>query len=334
MATYTGTSVTTTPGVQSSTSGTDTANAIVATQSNASGGNSAVAATNNAGGNNLGSAVWATCNTTQGYGVKGINSASGGYAIFGNATGGGSSYGVLGEGAVGVWGSGIGSGNAGVWGYNIGSGGWGVYGEGYTYGVYGYTTNGVYGVYSQGAAYVLGNLTVSGSITAGTKDFKIDHPLDPANKYLSHGCVESPDRKNVYDGVIEADKKGEAVVTMPAYFDALNGDFRYQLTALGGPAPDLHIKSELSGGKLVIAGAKPKQRVSWQVTGIRRDAYSRKNPLVVEEEKPAKHKGLYLHPEAHGQPAEKHVEHETTEQRRKKSESAAKDLESRRQAKP
>ncbi len=32
---------------------------------------------------------------------------------------------------------------------------------------------------------------MTGAITAGVKDFKIDHPLDPTNKYLYHSSVES-----------------------------------------------------------------------------------------------------------------------------------------------
>src|SRR3712207_8303809 len=38
---------------------------------------------------------------------------------------------------------------------------------------------------------------------SGNKLFKIDHPLDPQNKYLSHTTVESSERKNVYDGVVQ-----------------------------------------------------------------------------------------------------------------------------------
>ena len=56
----------------------------------------------------------------------------------------------------------------------------------------------------------------------------IDHPLDPANKYLYHSFVESPDMKNIYDGVITTDANGDATVVMPDYFEALNKDFRYQ----------------------------------------------------------------------------------------------------------
>jgi hypothetical protein len=51
-----------------------------------------------------------------------------------------------------------------------------------------------------------GNVSVSGSLSKGGGSFKIDHPLDPANKYLYHSFVESPDMKNIYDGVATLDE--------------------------------------------------------------------------------------------------------------------------------
>ena len=79
--------------------------------------------------------------------------------------------------------------------------------------------------------------------------FKIDHPLDPHNKYLSHSFVESPDMKNIYDGVVVFDDKGGAEIKLPDWFGALNKDFRYQLTAMGAPGPNLYIAEEICEGK-------------------------------------------------------------------------------------
>lgn len=135
----------------------------------------------------------------------------------------------------------------------------------------------------------------------------IDHPLDPANKYLLHSFVESPDMKNVYDGVVELDAKGEATVEMPAWFEALNRDFRYQLTAVGAPAPDLHVKSGINKNQFVIAGGAAGQAISWQVTGIRQDAYAKAHPIEVEVAKVGKEKGRYLHPKEHGKSAAKRI---------------------------
>ena len=55
-----------------------------------------------------------------------------------------------------------------------------------------------------------GDVSVSGTLTAGTKHFKIDHPLDPANKYLSHASVESSEMMNIYTGNVTTDAQGEA----------------------------------------------------------------------------------------------------------------------------
>ena len=51
--------------------------------------------------------------------------------------------------------------------------------------------------------------------------------------------------KNVYDGIVILDNKGEAEVELPDWFGALNKDFRYQLTAIGAPGPNLYIAEEI-----------------------------------------------------------------------------------------
>jgi hypothetical protein len=168
---------------------------------------------------------------------------------------------------------------------------------------------GVMGITHNGplAGLFQGNVGVTGSLTKAGGGFKIDHPLDPANKYLNHSFVESPDMKNVYDGVVILDAQGEAVVELPKWFDALNKDFRYQLTAIGAPGPNLYIAEEISRDHFKIAGGTPKMKVSWQVTGIRKDAWAQEHLLVVEEEKLDKERDHYLHPKLYNQPEEKDV---------------------------
>jgi len=150
------------------------------------------------------------------------------------------------------------------------------------------------------AGYFSGNVTVTGTMSKGGGSFKIDHPLDPENKYLYHSFVESPDMKNVYDGVVMLDSHGEASVDLPDWFDALNRDFRYQLTAIGAPGPDLYIAEKISGNRFKIAGGKPGMEVSWQVTGIRQDAFANAHRIPVEEDKPDEERGNYLYPREHG----------------------------------
>jgi hypothetical protein len=38
---------------------------------------------------------------------------------------------------------------------------------------------------------------------------------------------------NVYNGNVSTDADGNATVELPSYFEAINGDFRYQLTVIG-----------------------------------------------------------------------------------------------------
>ena len=124
-----------------------------------------------------------------------------------------------------------------------------VVGISYDYGVVGVSNNlaGLYGKSVNDYAAVLdGNVTITGNLQKAGGSFKIDHPLDPANKYLSHSFVESPDMKNVYDGVVVLDNKGKAEIELPDWFGILNKDFRYQLTAIGAPGPNLYIAEEIS----------------------------------------------------------------------------------------
>ena len=91
-----------------------------------------------------------------------------------------------------------------------------------------------------------GKVKITGNLEKAGGSFKIDHPLNPANKYLCHSFVESPDMKNVYDGVVVLDNKGKAEIELPDWFGIANKDFRYQLTAIGAPGPNLYIAEEIS----------------------------------------------------------------------------------------
>ena len=169
-----------------------------------------------------------------------------------------------------------------------------VYGTGMNYAIYGYKTGG--GNY---AGYFSGNVYATGSITAGAARSRVDHPLDPENMYLNHSSVESPEMKTIYDGVVVLDADGAAWVEMPEWFEALNMAFRYQLTCIGGHAP-VYVAEEVQSNRFQIAGGAPGLKVSWQVTGVRHDAYATAHRVPVEEMKPADERGLYVHPDALG----------------------------------
>jgi hypothetical protein len=153
------------------------------------------------------------------------------------------------------------------------------------------------------AGLFLGDVDVVGNVSKSGGSFKIDHPLDPANKYLYHSFVESPDMKNIYDGTIVTDGGGLATVTLPDWFEALNSDFRYQLTVIGQFAQAI-VASEINNNSFTIQTDKPNVKVSWQVTGIRQDAWAKAHRIPVEEDKAQADQGHYLHPELFGHKGE------------------------------
>jgi hypothetical protein len=148
-----------------------------------------------------------------------------------------------------------------------------------------------------------------GGIYGAFKAFRIDHPLDPENKYLNHFCPESNEMLNFYRGNVVLDANGEATVNLPDYFQSINVDYSYNLTAVGSPAPGLYVATEIDNNKFTIAGGKPGMKVSWQVTGVRNDAYILSHPekRINEVPKQAEHRGLYIHPESFGKGQDKAI---------------------------
>jgi hypothetical protein len=256
--------------------------------------------------------VHGTSASQDGRGVYGLATGSGGqiYGVYGEATGTeGTSFGVYGEGlhGVGVHGVGIlgvaGIGYTGVYGHSVGD-------TGLNYGVHGIADHD-----SAYAGYFSGRVHVTGDLSAGgAKSFKIDHPLDPANQYLYHFAVESPEVRNVYEGVATLDDNGAAEVQLPAYFSAINTDgYRYQLTPLGAAMPNLHVAREIEGNVFAIGGGEADLRVSWQITAVRNDPYLRDHRPQAETPKSEEEVGRYLYPQGYGQPDSLRMDYERTE---------------------
>ncbi|GAB4553433.1 MAG: hypothetical protein Tsb0013_15860 [Phycisphaerales bacterium] len=180
--------------------------------------------------------------------------------------------------------------------------GTGVRGEatgagGANYGVYGLSSSpSGWGVFSAGR---LG--------AAGTKSFCIDHPLAPEDWYLMHYSMEAPEPLNRYSGNVILDANGVGLVQLPDYFGAINTDFRYTLTAIGAPAPNLHIAREVEGNVFAIAGGQPGMKVSWEVTARRNDAFVRQMGAPVEVQKAQQDRGRYLMPELYDAGPDKRI---------------------------
>jgi hypothetical protein len=229
-------------------------------------------------------------------GVLGLNTSSGNYGYLG-----GPGVGVYGQSNNSIASHGVegkSSSNIGVYGENTSSG---------NYGYLGGPDVAVYGkqVSSDGyAGYFSGHVHVTGTLSKGGGSFKIDHPLDPEHKYLYHSFVESPDMMNIYNGNVVTDENGFAEIALPDWFEALNKDFRYQLTVIGRFAQAI-VEEEIHDNRFTIRTNFGHVKVSWQVTGIRKDPWAEAHRIPVEEVKPPQEQGTYLYPKEWGQPEEK-----------------------------
>jgi len=151
-----------------------------------------------------------------------------------------------------------------------------------------------------------GNAYFAGDVDCSNCGSKLDDPLDPANKFLHHSVVESPEMMNVYNGNITTNGSGLATVVLPRYFEALNRDFRYQLTVIGKFAQAM-VAQEISQNQFTIKTSEPNVKVSWQVTGIRHDPWANAHRIPDEMDKPANKRGYYLHPDLYGAGPDKNI---------------------------
>ncbi len=292
---------------------TSSSSAAVVGNDNTSGGSAAVAGTSTNGTGVVATGITGLLGTGAGEDGVGV-SASGNLGVYANGNAAGvygvstNSTGVIGTSTnyIGVYGSGGATGVTGV--SSSGPGVVAQSGTAWALDAYGTSTaTGVLAGSASGwAAWFNGNVDVDGNLSKAGGSFKIDHPLDPANKYLYHSFVESPDMMNIYNGNVTTDAQGDVVVTLPNWFETLNRDFRYQLTVIGQFAQAI-VASEIADGRFSIKTDKPNVKVSWQVTGVRQDAWANAHRIPVEQEKPAAERGFYLHPELYGAPEEKGV---------------------------
>lgn len=169
------------------------------------------------------------------------------------------------------------------------------------YGVFGDTDGAGWAVYASG-----------NSGASGTKSFRIDHPLDPENKYLLHYSSEAPEPMNFYSGNAVTGADGYAWVQLPEYFDAINRDIRYQLTVIDsdGEFAQAIVSKKVNKNRFQIRTSRPLVEVSWRIEAVRNDAYVRHYPQPVEVEKSSLERGSFEHPEIWGQDAERSFFHD------------------------
>jgi hypothetical protein len=186
---------------------------------------------------------------------------------------------------------------------NVEANGFGVYGTG-KIGVFGHMKPEFASQAGTSAAAIYGD----GWLVASAKQFRIDHPLDPANKVLNHVCPESNEALNIYSGNITTNGQGEATVQLPAYFEAINKDFRYTLTPIGQFSQAI-VQQKVANNRFVIKTDKPNVEVSWMITAVRNDLFIQRYPVQAEVEKAPHERGKYLRPELFGKPADQGLFH-------------------------
>lgn len=160
------------------------------------------------------------------------------------------------------------------------------------------TTYGVYG--AAGSPDGFGVFALGALGASGTKSFRIDHPLDPENKYLLHYATESPMPQNFYVGNVVTDADGYAWVTLPDYFSEINKNFKYQLTIVGKTFAQAVVWEKIKGNRFQIRTNAPNIEVSWRVDADRNDVYVRNRPPQDVVAKQAPEKGRYQHPQFYG----------------------------------
>ncbi len=262
--------------------------------------------------------VWGSTTSINATGVYGEANAAGSIGVWGHSY---ENTGVYGDSwnGYGVWG--VSTRSAGVYGRSYSLASYGVFATGPYIGI-GAETTGVstnrIAIHGQNfnastgwAGFFNGNVHSTGTISSPASGFTIDHPLNPANRTLSHATVESPEMKTIYDGVIVTDEDGQAVVLLPDYFQSLNQDFRYQLTVIGVFAQAI-VSSEIEDNQFTIMTDQPNVKVSWQVTGVRHDPYTAWQPLVVETAKAEDQIGKYWQPQAYSLPPELGIYYQST----------------------
>lgn len=147
---------------------------------------------------------------------------------------------------------------------------------------------GVYGKSTDGyAGYFEGDVKVTGVLTEPAVTVRINHPLEPQSKTLDLAGVIADEPVITLSGNVLLGADGRAEITVPPWFSAVAGGFRYQVTPLGNPAPGLFVAAEIQNGRFTVAGGCAGLKVSWQVTGARMDAYAQAYPFQAEQQKVA-----------------------------------------------
>ncbi len=265
------------------------------------------------------------------YGIRGYSASPGGNAgnfsgpnsdtVYVLNTGAGRGMQVVSNSDTAIWAT-TSTGLAGIDGRNGTSNNYAVFGRNYagsgnSYGVVGSSDGGGFGLFAFGQVGA-----------TGAKPFRIDHPLDPENKYLLHYSSESPTPQNFYSGNVKTGRDGKAWVELPEYFSEINTDFKYQLTIVDDSESSNFVMAKIgrkiTENRFLIMTNQPNVEVSWRVEATRNDRWMRRNGAKTEVEKTGDERGLYQHPEFYGQGPERGINYKMDYAKRTKKQPQAK----------
>jgi hypothetical protein len=215
-------------------------------------------------------------------GVRGVTASNGDSGVIGVNSGNG--WGVYGGSAGGTGVEGNSTSWYGVYGHSTSSDGvHGVSDSNFSAGVGGISTNHGTGVYGssaapgragwfQGPVQIDGDVLINGHLTCNPSpcgSLQTNDLSNPGKDPGTNSPVESADTVDLYTGDITTDAKGEALVILPSDVEALNHDFRYQLTIVGDQFAQARVSSKIKNDSFSIMTDKPNIEVSWQLVGIR-----------------------------------------------------------------
>ena len=141
-----------------------------------------------------------------------------------------------------------------------------------------------------------GNVNIIGEVTAGTKTFLIDHPVDPLNKTLRHVAIESPSNLVLWYGIKKL-VAGKATVNLDAdcaspmiagtYEALVNRGTVSTLKVLQGTDPaavsfENVVSTNIIGNQFTIvsSNAASTKNVVWLVIGERKDPWVMAQPFT------------------------------------------------------
>lgn len=131
------------------------------------------------------------------------------------------------------------------------------------------------------------NITADSFNMTGSKNFRIDHPVYPKQKWLSHAATESDERLLIYRRVIDTDNNGDGNVIMPEWFLMINKNITTH--------PDKPCDVSRANNAFRIKNGPVNDKVVLLIVGERDDDWAKAVPFPVVSDKDGEDIGYLAH---------------------------------------